>query len=28
MLLPVERFVGASKQEIWADSRRIIRTKW
>lgn len=27
MLLPVERFVGASKQEIWADSRRIIRTK-
>ena len=25
MLLPVERFVGASKQEIWADSRRIIR---
>lgn len=25
MLLPVERFVGASKQEIWSDSRRIIR---
>lgn len=25
MLLPVERFVGASKQEIWTDSRRIIR---
>ena len=25
MLLPVERFVGASKQEIWADSRKIIR---
>jgi len=25
MLLPVERFVGASKQEIWADSRRIMR---
>ncbi|MBV5342205.1 hypothetical protein JZU68_00825, partial [bacterium] len=22
MLLPVERFVGASKQEIWADSRK------
>lgn len=25
MLLPVERFVGASKQEIWTDSRKIIR---
>ena len=25
MLLPVERFVGASKQEIWADSKKIIR---
>lgn len=25
MLLPVERFVGASKQEIWADSRKIIK---
>lgn len=25
MLLPVERFVGASKQQIWADSRKIIR---
>lgn len=25
MLLPVERFVGASKQEVWADSRKIIR---
>ena len=25
MLLPVERFVGASKQEIWAESRKIIR---
>ena len=25
MLLPVERFVGASKQEIWADSRKIMR---
>jgi hypothetical protein len=25
MLLPVERFVGASKQQVWADSRRIIR---
>ena len=25
MLLPVERFVGASKQEIWSDSRKIIR---
>jgi len=23
MLLPVERFVGASKQEVWGDSRRI-----
>jgi len=22
MLLPVERFVGASKQEVWGDSRR------
>lgn len=27
MLLPVERFVGASKQEVWADSRRIIRNR-
>lgn len=25
MLLPVERFVGASKQQVWADSRKIIR---
>jgi hypothetical protein len=25
MLLPVERFVGASKQEIWADSRKTMR---
>lgn len=25
MLLPVERFVGATKQEVWADSRKIIR---
>jgi len=25
MLLPVERFVGASKQEVWSDSRKIIR---
>lgn len=25
MLLPVERFVGASKQEVWADSRKLIR---
>lgn len=25
MLLPVERFVGASKQEIWSDSIKIIR---
>ena len=25
MLLPVERFVGASKQQVWSDSRRIIR---
>lgn len=25
MLLPVERFVGGSKQEIWAESNRIIR---
>jgi hypothetical protein len=25
MLLPVERFVGASKQEIWAESQKIIR---
>ena len=25
MLLPVERFVGASKQEVWADSRKIMR---
>lgn len=26
MLLPVERFVGATKQQIWADSRKIMRT--
>lgn len=25
MLLPVERFVGASKQEVWAESQKIIR---
>lgn len=25
MLLPVERFVGASKQEVWADSKKIMR---
>ena len=25
MLLPVERFVGASKQQVWSDSRKIIR---
>ena len=25
MLLPVERFVGDSKQAIWAESRKIIR---
>jgi len=25
MLLPVERFIGANKQEVWADSRKIIR---
>lgn len=25
MLLPVERFVGASTQEVWTDSRKIIR---
>ena len=25
MLLPVERFVGASKQQVWADSRKTIR---
>lgn len=25
MLLPVERFVGATKQEVWAESRKIIR---
>jgi hypothetical protein len=25
MLLPVEKFVGASKQQVWADSRKIIR---
>ena len=25
MLLPVERFIGASKQEVWAESRKIIR---
>jgi hypothetical protein len=24
MLLPVERFVGASKQEIWAESRKVM----
>jgi hypothetical protein len=24
VLLPVERFVGASKQEIWADSRKVM----
>lgn len=27
MLLPVERFVGASKQEVWADSRKTMRTR-
>ena len=27
MLLPVERFVGASKQQVWADSQKIIRRK-
>jgi hypothetical protein len=27
MLLPVERFIGAGKQEIWAESRKIIRRK-
>ena len=25
MLLPVERFVGASKQQVWSDSRKKIR---
>lgn len=25
MLMPVERFVGATKQEVWADSRKTIR---
>jgi hypothetical protein len=25
MLIPVVRFVGASKQEIWADSRKMVR---
>jgi hypothetical protein len=25
MLLPVERFVGASRQEVWAESQKIIR---
>ena len=25
MLLPIERFVGASKQEVWSDSKRIMR---
>jgi hypothetical protein len=25
MLLPVERFVGASKQEVWADSKKLMR---
>ena len=25
MLLPVERFVGASTQEVWTDSRKTIR---
>jgi hypothetical protein len=27
MLLPVERFVGAEKQEVWAESRKIIRKR-
>lgn len=27
MLLPVERFVGASKQEVWTDSKQIIRRR-
>lgn len=27
MLLPVERFVGASKQEVWADSKKNIRRR-
>jgi len=27
MLLPVERFVGAAKDEVWADSKRIIRKR-
>lgn len=25
MMLPVERFVGASKEEVWADSRKLAR---
>ena len=25
MLLPVERFIGATKQEVWADSRKAMR---
>jgi hypothetical protein len=25
MLLPVERFVGASKQEVWSDSKKLMR---
>lgn len=25
MLLPVERFIGAEKQQVWADSRKMIR---
>lgn len=27
MLLPVERFVGASKQEVWSDSRKTMRSR-
>ena len=27
MLLPVEKFVGASKQEVWAESKKIIRRR-
>ena len=27
MLLPVERFVGASTQEVWTDSRKTMRTR-
>jgi hypothetical protein len=27
MLLPVERFIGASKQDVWTESRRIIRKR-